>query len=316
MELPVLQAAAALASDGIPETTIDFTTSVVGAMGAGFLWPALAFEATPEAVVLGGFEPPLLALQAARDGVDEEDFGEEDVVGLSAEASAEILATGGATGGMVGGESGATTAELHFKTEVAETFLRCVKENISHENVVIELNGLKIAEDKTFADCARFMLTTALGLCLPAPLNASQEYSSLYSAGEVNTQANEGKLELLKRTAIQLKRWRDLLQKFLKNEEDQVELLLTLEEFCGEEGDFEGTGEQGAAFSGIFPQLLKLLYELDIAGEEALLAWAEEKTYADEDEKRFLKLAQPFLDWLQEAEEESEEEESDGEESD
>ena len=95
-----------------------------------------------------------------------------------------------------------------------------------------------------------------------------------------------------------------------------MELLLTLEEFCGEEGDFEGTGEQGAAFSGIFPQLLKLLYELDIAGEEALLAWAEEKTYADEDEKRFLKLAQPFLDWLQEAEEESEEEESDGEESD
>ena len=42
-----------------------------------------------------------------------------------------------------------------FKREVAETFLRCIKERISHDNAVIELNGLKIAEDRTFADCAR-----------------------------------------------------------------------------------------------------------------------------------------------------------------
>lgn len=39
--------------------------------------------------------------------------------------------------------------------------------------------------------------------------------------------------------------------------------------------------------------------------EEAFLDWAEEKKNGDEEEKRFLKLAQPFLKWLQEAEEES-----------
>ena len=93
-----------------------------------------------------------------------------------------------------------------------------------------------------------------------------------------------------------------------------MELLLTLEEFCGEEGDFEGTGERGAAYAAIFPQMLKLLYELDVAGEEAILAWAAEKEYADEEEKRFLTLAQPFLEWLEEAEEESEEESDDDEE--
>ncbi len=32
----------------------------------------------------------------------------------------------------------------------------------------------------------------------------------------------------------------------------QVDLLLTLEEFCGEEGVFEGTGEQGSLFSAVF----------------------------------------------------------------
>jgi translation initiation factor eIF-2B subunit epsilon len=234
--------------------------------------------------------------------------------GMRGAASGDL---GALNSGMTEAETAAALAaanEPHFKREVAETFLRCVKENISHENVVIELNGLKIAEDKTFADCARFMLTTALGLCLPAPLAVSREYRSLYSAGDVDADSKDGKLELLKRTAAQLHRWKDLLTKFLKNEEDQVELLLTLEEFCGEEGDFEGTGEKGAAFAEIFPQLLKLMYERDIVGEEALLAWAEEKTHADEEEKRFLRLAEPFLEWLQEAEEESSDEESSEEE--
>lgn len=54
----------------------------------------------------------------------------------------------------VGPEDGSPAAD-QFKREVAETFLRCIKERISHDNAVIELNGLKIAEDRTFADCAR-----------------------------------------------------------------------------------------------------------------------------------------------------------------
>lgn len=69
----------------------------------------------------------------------------------------------------------------HFKQEVAETLLRCIKEHIAHENVIIELNGLKIAEDKTFADCARFILTTSLGLCMPPPDSTLPEYRSLYA---------------------------------------------------------------------------------------------------------------------------------------
>ena len=56
-------------------------------------------------------------------------------------------------GRIEGGRQAA--APDQFKREVAETFLRCISEGISHENAVIELNGLKIAEDRTFADCAR-----------------------------------------------------------------------------------------------------------------------------------------------------------------
>ena len=56
------------------------------------------------------------------------------------------------------------------------------------------------------------------------------------------------------------------------------------------------------------PQVLQLLYDMEFVAEESFLDWAEEKQHGEEEEKRFLKLAQPFLDWLQEAEEESEDE--------
>ena len=36
---------------------------------------------------------------------------------------------------------------------------------------------------------------------------------------------------------------------------DQVEVLLTFEEFCSEEGVFEGRGEKGSAFADIFVQV-------------------------------------------------------------
>ena len=52
---------------------------------------------------------------------------------------------------------------------------------------------------------------------------------------------------------------------------------------------------------------------MDFVAEEAFIDWAEEKQDGEEEEKRFLKLAQPFLDWLQEAEEEESEDEDESE---
>ncbi len=80
-----------------------------------------------------------------------------------------------------GGEQEASDPETVFKREVSETFLRCVKERFGETNAVIELNGLKIAEVRSFADCARYMFTTLLGLCLPAsPFFARSEYAALF----------------------------------------------------------------------------------------------------------------------------------------
>lgn len=50
-----------------------------------------------------------------------------------------------------------------FKREVAETFLRCKQQGFDQDNAVIELNSLKIAEDRTFAEVARYVFITILG---------------------------------------------------------------------------------------------------------------------------------------------------------
>ena len=86
-----------------------------------------------------------------------------------------------------------------------------------------------------------------------------------------------------------------------------MELLLTLEEYCAEEGAFEGAGEAGPLFSTVFPQLLQQLYELDVVDEDAFAAWADEKAHADASERVYLEKAGPFLEWLRTADDEEEE---------
>ena len=54
-------------------------------------------------------------------------------------------------------------------------------------------------------------------------------------------------------------------------------------------------------------QILKELYENDVLSEEALVAWADEKENATEEERSFLVKAAPFIQWLREAESDDEE---------
>jgi hypothetical protein len=114
-----------LAAGGIPEVSIPFDEDVVGSFGAGFAWHGPASERL--IVHQGVHDGDSEAGDFVQDALNVEDAGHDD--------------------------QGAPVDQ--FKREVAETFLRCIKECISHDNAVIELNGLKIAEDRTFADCAR-----------------------------------------------------------------------------------------------------------------------------------------------------------------
>ena len=51
---------------------------------------------------------------------------------------------------------------------------------------------------------------------------------------------------------------------------------------------------------------MKLLYDEEVLEEDAVLAWADEKTMAEEHERKFLRKAAAFVAWLREAESEEE----------
>jgi hypothetical protein len=67
-----------------------------------------------------------------------------------------------------------------------------VKERFAETNAVIELNGLKIAEDRTFADCARYIFTamlqvrgdgSAVGICGGSWPAGSAHYTAILRVG-------------------------------------------------------------------------------------------------------------------------------------
>jgi translation initiation factor eIF-2B subunit epsilon len=282
----------------------------VGANGAGHVWHPRG-PASGEEERRFGLAPADARLcargYAADDALDSDDEREE------ARGRGGALTRGSSRGNDLDGatsdsdaeaedEEAANGAEGAFRREVAETFLRCVKHGYAQANAVVELQGLKMAENRTFADIARYVLMTVLGLALPAPADVTKENARLYPA-----EAPAGVAALVKNVRERAKQWAPLLSRFLKSEDDQVEMLLTLEEYCAEEAVFKGMG--GAALVPAFAKILHMLYELDVLSEASVLAWAEEKELAAEEDKRFLALAAPFVEWLRDAESEEESEE-------
>lgn len=107
----------------------------------------------------------------------------------------------------------------------------------------------QLADDRTFADVSRYVLTGILGLGLPAPPETAPEARSLYAPPGAPSAP-----QLMKALEKRLSAWGGLLQRFVEDVDDQVELLLTLEEYCSREGVFRAAG--GAAYAPHFQAVL------------------------------------------------------------
>lgn len=163
----------------------------------------------------------------------------------------------------------------HFEKEVEATFLRAVHENVKEDHVILEVNSLRLSYNLTSSDCAGALFYGMMKLALDTPNN---------SLGE-----------LVKNVASVTTKWRRLLKYYLASLDEEIEVILKFEEMC-----LESTKE----FAPLFEQILPILYDKDILQEEAILNWAAEKEEADESDKVFLKQAEKFIQWLNEASEE------------
>merc|ERR1712113_798835 len=93
-------------------------------------------------------------------------------------------------------------------------------------------------------------------------------------------------MELLLGLKKRLDKWGEVVTHFLKDRDDEVELLLTFEEMCQEEGVFQNSG--GSAYVQVFQHTLKMLYDCDVLSEEGILSWADQKKNACKEDRRFV----------------------------
>lgn len=96
----------------------------------------------------------------------------------------------------------------------------------------------------------------------------------------------------------QVKAWAKLLGGFTTSGRLELELMNTIQVFCYEDNKLMKT----------FPDIIRLLYDQDVLDEATVLTWHKKGSNV-KGRGEFLKAMEPFVKWLEEAEEEESEEE-------
>ncbi|CAN8316293.1 unnamed protein product [Cochlearia groenlandica] len=166
----------------------------------------------------------------------------------------------------------------YFEKEVEGTFIRAVEEGIAVDLVVLEINSLRLSYNMESSDCAGAVFYSMMKLAVDTPHNSATELSR--NAANIIT------------------KWKGLLGFYVKQTDEQIEVIMKFEEMC------QDTARE---LGPLFAQILHVLYEKDVLEEEAILRWAEEKADADEADKVYLQQSEKFINWLKEASEEEDE---------
>uniref|UniRef100_A0A6T6C1I5 Translation initiation factor eIF2B subunit epsilon n=1 Tax=Compsopogon caeruleus TaxID=31354 RepID=A0A6T6C1I5_9RHOD len=136
----------------------------------------------------------------------------------------------------------ATTA---FMSEVKETVARALAEKVLVSNVILEINGLKLAYDRSYGDCARTILRCFLSVASTMTHNAPELLDLVQS-------------------------WKEALTKFVTSGAEQLELLNGLA-MASKDSDL---------VCQVLPSLLEFFYDLDVTEEEIIWKW--ESTIEDQ----------------------------------
>jgi len=92
-----------------------------------------------------------------------------------------------------------------------------------------------------------------------------------------------------------LKTYNPLLAEFTKSPKAELALLVRIQEFCYENMNF----------LKVFHKIVVLLYRTDVLSEDVILKWYS-KDHSNKGKGHFLEQMKKFVEWLQNAEEESE----------
>lgn len=159
-----------------------------------------------------------------------------------------------------------------FYNEVLDSLQRGVDENVNCENLILEVNSSKYAYNVTMKELNIFVIKAILELPhlrTTSCLQPTQLFSALKSL--------LSKLKLL-------------LMNYIKSAESQLDCLQALEESC----------LQWENLLCVLAKVIHLLYDLDVIEEQVIHKW-----FAACKPQSVKSHAEPFIKWLQVAEEES-----------
>ncbi|KAJ3000838.1 hypothetical protein HDV02_002301 [Globomyces sp. JEL0801] len=153
--------------------------------------------------------------------------------------------------------------------EVEQTIERAFKDNHSVDIAVLELNTLKMAMNITFENLRHVVFPKIFGILPP---NCS--YKDLEKV---------------------LIRWCPILVRLTHSDADQIDCLNTMVQYLLNE----------TSLINLTPMIIKNLYSIDLLEEGPILTWHESLDDAVGTLKKIRDAAQPFIDFLMEAESES-----------
>ncbi|ORX87729.1 nucleotide-diphospho-sugar transferase [Basidiobolus meristosporus CBS 931.73] len=166
-----------------------------------------------------------------------------------------------------------------FNREAIQTLERAFADSLSVDIASLELNTLRMAYDASFHDVRSVLIPAVLK---QVDLNKFQE-----------------SLKQL------LARWSPLIKKSIHSEDDQIDALVTLQEFCAD----------SEPHSKLFLFALRFFYQFDLVEEDSVIEWYNLDTDdMNEQEKKLRQMATPFITWLEEADEDSDEDDEDDDE--
>uniref|UniRef100_A0A673L0H2 Translation initiation factor eIF2B subunit epsilon n=1 Tax=Sinocyclocheilus rhinocerous TaxID=307959 RepID=A0A673L0H2_9TELE len=166
-----------------------------------------------------------------------------------------------------------------FQNEVHGTLQRGLDENISCDNLVLEINSLKYAYNISLKEVMQILIRVVL------------EFPFHQQGAQISTAQYSSHLLPL------LKKWAPVFKNYVKRPQDQLDCLASMEEV------FLERETHWAALV----KVLMSMYQLEILEEEGIMHWFNQGSTTDKSQQlRRNQGLLKFIQWLQEAEESSE----------
>jgi len=165
---------------------------------------------------------------------------------------------------------------VHY-LEVVRILKRAVNKGIDTDNVIVEINSIKHAYGIAMRELTMIVIKAFLEL-------------PLRTLPRIEPSARE---QYLERYVSNFKHFRVVFANYVKTKEGEIAVLFSVESFS----------RSSPLIPSVYPKLLMYLYNENVLSEEAIEAWWV--TEDDECNEDFRKTVEPFVKWLEAAEEES-----------